>query len=91
MLCVIIEVVAGLVVQGGMQDKTNYFFIDMNVEKVGNNRRWATEHEWCDGLPLSIILYVILKMNATVLQKHNWEVRISCISITKHKTKMSIS
>lgn len=39
MLCVIIEVVAGLVVQGGMQGKTNYFFININVEKVVNNRR----------------------------------------------------
>lgn len=39
MLCVIVEVVAGLVIQGGMQDKTNYFFINTNVKKVGNNRR----------------------------------------------------
>lgn len=67
------------------------FFIDMNVAEVGNKGRSATEHEWCDGLPLNIILHVILKMNIAVLQKHNWEVRIMCISITKCKTKMSIS
>lgn len=63
---------------------------DADVEELGSKRLSATERERCDGLPLSIIPYVVLKMNITVLQKHNWEVRITCISITKQKTKMSV-
>ena len=86
LLGIFVEVMAGRIVQGCVQGETNdfYSFIDMNVEEVGNKRRSATQREWCSELPINVIIYVILKMSVTVLQEHNWEVRITCGSRTKH-------